>query len=216
VAHTSSTIPMNPHRGLPPMPLLSPTHSQGSSLLQVFGQQWKGSDETLRSWLDAKIEEDRRIAEEEKTKQEGLKLETRKIELEMMKEALRGGVTPSMVPFLFAGNISVNPRSVDWIRDQMTDYVQQHSQTALHELRRETRSISQAHRGSFEQAQLSKKAHQIMAPPAGPRDQQCFSQPQYQQQLSITAPPRMSSQQAPHHQQLPPQQQPAGPAKPHS
>jgi hypothetical protein len=50
----------------------------------------------MRSWLHAKAEEDRR-------KQEELRLEQRHVEREMLRESLEKGIPPAMVPLIFAG-----------------------------------------------------------------------------------------------------------------
>lgn len=64
----------------------------------------------MRNWLAAKAEEERRRQEEErrrqeeeKTRQESLRLEQRKIEHEMLRTSLSGGIPPVMVPVVFAG-----------------------------------------------------------------------------------------------------------------
>lgn len=102
-----------PHRGLPPpsaMTLPDPSrHSQ--SLSQSLGPlpgppapQWQDhQEESMRNWLAAKAEEDKRKQEEEKTKQESFKLEQRRIESSMLREALQGGIPPPMIPMIYAG-----------------------------------------------------------------------------------------------------------------
>lgn len=57
----------------------------------------------MRSWLAAKTEEERRRQEEEKTHQEKLRLEQRKLEHDMLRTSLERGIPPSMVPVVFAG-----------------------------------------------------------------------------------------------------------------
>lgn len=56
-----------------------------------------------RHWLNAKTWEDRRMQETQRTKQEALKLEQRKYELSMLRDALRAGVPLHLVPVLFGG-----------------------------------------------------------------------------------------------------------------
>ncbi|MCJ1405614.1 hypothetical protein MMC11_008842, partial [Xylographa trunciseda] len=100
-----------PHRGLPPpMAMTLPNPERGPPpIAQPMGQlpappsQWQGADESMRNWLLAKAEEDRRKQEEERTRQEGLRLEQRKIEQTMLRESLQGGVPPHLVPMVFAG-----------------------------------------------------------------------------------------------------------------
>ncbi|OLL25972.1 hypothetical protein NEOLI_003217 [Neolecta irregularis DAH-3] len=56
-------------------------------------ERWKGSDETLRAIVQCRIEE-------EKTRQEHLKLEMRKSDVDFIKELIRGGVDPKSIPGL--------------------------------------------------------------------------------------------------------------------
>ena len=57
----------------------------------------------MQHWLQAKTEDDRRSQEEEKTRQEALKLEQRKVEQAILADSLRAGVPPHMLPLLFTG-----------------------------------------------------------------------------------------------------------------
>lgn len=101
----------NSHRGLPlPAALSLPPPDRVHSAappplghLPAPPSQWTGQDESMRSWLHAKAEEDRRKQEEEKTRQEGLRLDQRRIEQNMLRESLQGGIPPPMVPLIFAG-----------------------------------------------------------------------------------------------------------------
>ena len=100
----------NPHRGLPIPPGLNlPPPDRGSSTAPTLGHlpappaQWAGQDDSMRSWLHAKAEEDRRKQEEERTRQEGLRLDQRRIEERMLRDSLQGGIPPPMVPLIFAG-----------------------------------------------------------------------------------------------------------------
>ena len=103
------------HRGLPPpaaMALPEPGRSQ-SLMTQTAGpsqgqmpappSQWQGAEESMRNWLVAKAEEERRRQEEERTRQETLRLEQRKIEQSMLRDSMKGGVPPHLVPIIFAG-----------------------------------------------------------------------------------------------------------------
>lgn len=100
-----------PHRGLPPpsaMTLPNPDRGPPPSTMSI-GQlpaapsQWHGAEESMRNWLQAKSEEERRKQEEQKTHQESLKLEQRKVEQTILRESLQGGIPPYMVPMVFAG-----------------------------------------------------------------------------------------------------------------
>lgn len=59
--------------------------------------------EDMKMRLQAKIEEDRRKQEEEKTHQGSLVLEQRRIEQSILSDALRAGVPPNLVPLIFNG-----------------------------------------------------------------------------------------------------------------
>ncbi|KAI0882446.1 uncharacterized protein GGS22DRAFT_191033 [Annulohypoxylon maeteangense] len=127
-----STKPMSaPHRGLPlpaamtlaqppPPPAPGPPHppapgpplhSQGQPIPSPHSQSLgalpppphQSSEESMRTWLVAKAEEERRRQEEEKTRQEGLRLEQRRLEYDMLRTSLDRGIPPPMVPVVFAG-----------------------------------------------------------------------------------------------------------------
>lgn len=85
----------------PPPPPPPPTYGSRSALpdLSRFGF---GPDSTIK-WLEAKAEEEKRSQEEERTRQEELRLEQRRVEENMLLEAMRGGVPPHLVPVIFAG-----------------------------------------------------------------------------------------------------------------
>ncbi|KAJ5294566.1 hypothetical protein PENANT_c006G06515 [Penicillium antarcticum] len=61
---------------------------------------WQG--EQMTEWLRAKAEEDRRKQAEERTQQESLILEQRRIEQSMLADCLRAGVPPHFLPLIFA------------------------------------------------------------------------------------------------------------------
>ncbi|KFY35934.1 hypothetical protein V494_05473 [Pseudogymnoascus sp. VKM F-4513 (FW-928)] len=116
-----------PHRGLPPPAALalpptqssqpaqsqsvqqSPVPPQPMAQQQPLGQlpgpppQWHGAEDSMRTWLQAKAEEDKRRQEEEKTNQESLRLEQRRIEHDILRTSLSGGIPPHLVPLVFAG-----------------------------------------------------------------------------------------------------------------
>ncbi|KAH7366742.1 hypothetical protein B0T11DRAFT_46838 [Plectosphaerella cucumerina] len=99
------------HPGNPPPPPPVPSSvsqvapHQSHALGQMPGPppQWQGAEESMRTWLIAKAEEERRRQEEEKTKQESYRLEQRKLEVEMLKTSLDKGIPPPIVPLVFAG-----------------------------------------------------------------------------------------------------------------
>ncbi|KAJ5185297.1 hypothetical protein N7491_006832 [Penicillium cf. griseofulvum] len=63
---------------------------------------WEGTED-MNMWLLAKIEEDRRKQQEEKTQQANVVLEQRRIEQSMLSDALRARVPPNLVPLIFNG-----------------------------------------------------------------------------------------------------------------
>ncbi|KAG8629121.1 hypothetical protein KVT40_002986 [Elsinoe batatas] len=72
--------------------------------------QWSGGEESMRHWLSTKAEEERtkqeeerRRQEEERTRQESFRLEQRLVEQSMLRESMKGGVPPHMIPVIFAG-----------------------------------------------------------------------------------------------------------------
>lgn len=129
----------NPHRGLPPpvgMSFAPPTDRPSSSLREPLGHlpappsQWTGQDESMRQWLQAKQEEDRRKQEEERTKQETLRLDQRKIEQNMLRESLSGGIPPPMVPLIFAGmgGGSLPGHTLEWAQQYLASMSLQNQQ----------------------------------------------------------------------------------------
>lgn len=111
-----------PHPPPPPPPSLGPTHQQRAG--DAWGhplppppQQWQGSEEPMRHWLQARTEEDKRRQEEERTRQETLRLEQRKLDMEMLRTLLSSGIPPAMVPLVFTGMSSGNalsPGVLEW------------------------------------------------------------------------------------------------------
>lgn len=127
----------NQHRGLPPpMGLSLPPPDRGLPAMASLGNlpappsQWTGQDESMRNWLQAKAEEDRRRAEEEKTRQEGLRLDQRKIEQSMLRESLQGGIPPVMVPLIFAGmgGAALSAQTLEWAQHYMAQLSLQNQQ----------------------------------------------------------------------------------------
>ncbi|KIX03413.1 uncharacterized protein Z518_06965 [Rhinocladiella mackenziei CBS 650.93] len=128
----------NPHRGLPlPAGLSLPPPDRGPSTappplghLPAPPSQWAGQDESMRSWLHAKAEEDRRKQEEERTRQEGLRLDQRRIEQNMLRESLQGGIPPPMVPLIFAGIGGGNlpGHTLEWAQQYLASLTLQNQQ----------------------------------------------------------------------------------------
>ncbi|MCJ1252781.1 hypothetical protein MMC24_000587 [Lignoscripta atroalba] len=171
-----------PHRGLPPpsaMTLPNPDRGPppGDPPMGQMGQlpapptQWQGADESMRNWLQAKAEEDRRKQEEERTKQETLRLEQRKIEQNMLRDSLQGGVPPHMVPMVFAGMGGGNlaNASLEWAQHYMAQI-----------------SLQQQAQLQQQQQQLLPQQQQHQTSPEARRDTRLIAGPQpnpYAQQL---------------------------------
>ena len=63
----------------------------------------------MRHWLSTKAEEERtkqeeekRRQEEERTRQESFRLEQRLVEQSMLRDSMKGGIPPQMIPVIFA------------------------------------------------------------------------------------------------------------------
>ncbi|KAF4440929.1 hypothetical protein F53441_12162 [Fusarium austroafricanum] len=99
------------HHGPPlrlPPPPLTQSHQQRDSWPQIS----RPHQDYMRIWLQAKAEEDKRRVEEERTKQESLRLEQRKLEMDMLCTSLQGGIPPAMIPLIFVriGSAGVRPQ----------------------------------------------------------------------------------------------------------
>ncbi|KAF2211239.1 hypothetical protein CERZMDRAFT_98553 [Cercospora zeae-maydis SCOH1-5] len=157
------STPHHSHRGLPPpaaMALPEPARPGPSSALSSqLGaipeppRQWAGQEDQMRNWLAAKAEEDKRKQEEEKTRQETLRLEQRRIESEMLRESLRAGVPPAMVPMIYAGIGGGNlfNISMDWLQQYagQLQVSQQQLQQASPDMRRDARLIGPPAPGNY-------------------------------------------------------------------
>ncbi|KAI8630929.1 hypothetical protein F5Y19DRAFT_40444 [Xylariaceae sp. FL1651] len=150
------TQPMSaPHRGLPlpaamtlaqPPPPPGPPHppvpssvlqpqvsSAPSPHSQSLGPlppppQWQGSEDSMRNWLMAKAEEDRRRQEEEKTRQESFRLEQRRIEHDILRTSLENGIPPPIIPVVFAGMSGGNlsQATLEWVQQYLPQPQQPH------------------------------------------------------------------------------------------
>jgi hypothetical protein len=108
----------------------------------------------MRSWLHAKAEEDRRKQEEEKTRQEGLRLDQRRIEQDMLRESLQGGVPPPMVPLIFAGIGGGNlpAHTLEWAQQYLASLTIQNQQQ---------QQQIQAQQQQLHQQQVQQQQHQM-------------------------------------------------------
>ncbi|KAK7513036.1 hypothetical protein IWZ03DRAFT_408459 [Phyllosticta citriasiana] len=170
------------HRGLPPPAAMTlpdpsrppppPPPPMPASMNQMPAppSQWQGAEESMRNWLAAKVEEDRRRQEEEKTRQESLRLEQRKIEQSMLRESIQGGVPPHLVPMIFAGigGAGVASANLEWLQQYVAQLQAQQQQAVAQaqgspDLRREQRLITPAQPGVYGQAPPA-----VPGPPALP------------------------------------------------
>ncbi|EDN09504.1 predicted protein [Histoplasma mississippiense (nom. inval.)] len=78
--------------------------------------QWQ--NESMRQWLQTKAEEYRREQEEERTRQESYRLDQRRVEQSMLRESLKAGVPPCMVPLIFAS--MGGGYNLQWIQQHMS------------------------------------------------------------------------------------------------
>ncbi|KAK2809286.1 hypothetical protein FQN50_003928 [Emmonsiellopsis sp. PD_5] len=109
---TNEAMDSSAGRNLPPMSMSLPPPERGLSAMTPMNSsmshlpappsQWQNTDEAMRQWLQTKAEEDRRKQEEERTRQELYRLDQRRVEQSMLREALKAGVPPYMVPLIFS------------------------------------------------------------------------------------------------------------------
>jgi hypothetical protein len=147
-----------PHRGLPPpaalppvqpppgsgpsqapptlsagQPIPPPPPSQSSQTLGQLPAAPSWHEESMRAWLVAKTEEDKRRQEEERTRQESYRLEQRRMECEILRTSLQGGIPPPLVPVVFAGmgGGALSPAALDWAQQFMVSQSSQQHPPAL-------------------------------------------------------------------------------------
>lgn len=171
-----------PHRGLPPpsaMTLPNPDRGPASSNLSI-GQlpaapsQWHGAEESMRNWLQAKSEEERRKQEEQKTQQESLKLEQRRVEQNILRESLQGGIPPYMVPMVFAGmgGGTLPNTALEWAQHAMASItLQQQAQLQQQQQQQQQQQVQQ-------QPQQQQLQQQVQAPTQASSDQRRLTGPQ--------------------------------------
>ncbi|KAJ5727575.1 hypothetical protein N7493_005395 [Penicillium malachiteum] len=115
-------------RELPPSTLTLP--SAMPTPLPPPPSQWQGT-EPMQQWLLAKTEEDRRSQEEEKTRQETLRLEQRRVEQMILIESLRAGVPPPMVPLIFVAMHSSGAGNLQLMIDTAHQWMAQSSRSTI-------------------------------------------------------------------------------------
>ncbi|KAJ5141288.1 Phosphopantothenoylcysteine decarboxylase [Penicillium atrosanguineum] len=127
------------------------------------------SPEHMQHWLRAKAEDDRRSQEEEKTRQEALKLEQRKIEQAILADSLRAGVPPDVLPLLFA---SMNGNG-GFVPFQPQDMAQQWTRSGATHVQASSRSPRSHIHGTLPGPGISTTlpplAQHLQTAPAGPQ-----------------------------------------------
>ena len=99
MTHTGRT-----QSGVSPNSAVTPSYPPTDLSIRDILERWVGTDETLRAALTAHSSFSHRRSEEERTRQEYYRLETRRVEYELLREALRGGIHPSQVPQIFSSH----------------------------------------------------------------------------------------------------------------
>jgi hypothetical protein len=131
--------PPPPPQSLPQVPP-PPHQEQNFVVLPPFPQRQPGLEDISKEWLLAKAEEDRRRAEEERrraeeerTRQESLRLDQRRIDYDMLRQSLDGGIPGHMVPIIFAGLGSLVSRQdwSDWARQYASGFGPAHQPQLL-------------------------------------------------------------------------------------
>jgi hypothetical protein len=111
----------------------------------------------MQCWLHAKAEEDRRKQVEEKTRQEGFRLDQRRIEQTMLRESLQGGIPPPMIPLLFAGigGGDLPAHILEWAQQYLaTQSIQNQQQQQQQQIQAQQQQIQQQ-----QQQQMSPDLH---------------------------------------------------------
>jgi len=95
-----------------PNSAVTPSYPATDLSIRDILERWVGTDDTLRAALNAHSSFSNRRAEEERTRQEYYRLETRRVEFELLREAFRGGIHPTLVPQLFAQERQGGPQNL--------------------------------------------------------------------------------------------------------
>src|SRR5271170_4967120 len=107
MTHTGRT-----QSGVSPHSAVTPSYPPTDLSIRDILERWVGTDETLRAALTAHSSSSNCRAEEERSRQEYYRLETRRVEFELLREAFRGGIHPSLVPQLFTQDRPGGPQNL--------------------------------------------------------------------------------------------------------
>jgi hypothetical protein len=101
-----------PYSGTSPNSAITPSFSPSDLSIRDILERWVGTDETLRAALVAHSSISHRRAEEERSRQEYYRLEARRVQYELLRESLRGGIHPSLIPQLFTQEKGTGPQNL--------------------------------------------------------------------------------------------------------
>lgn len=86
----------------------------------------------MKTWLMARAEEEKTKQEEERTRQEQLRLEQRRIEGDILRSSLSGGIPPPLIPLVFAGMGSsggaASKAALEWAQQYLSSSQGHHPQ----------------------------------------------------------------------------------------
>ena len=183
--HHAQGAPPPPSQSAPPPPPPPAQGSQVQSLGQLPAPPYRQQgEEPMRSWLHAKAEEEKRRQEEEKrkqeeerTRQEELRLDQRKVEQEILRQSLSGGVPPALIPILFAGigggGAPVSQAALEWAQQY---FVSQH-QGQHPQLMPPQGSVSVEHRRDSQPQSYPQYASAVVPSTPGSAPSQSFAYP---------------------------------------
>jgi hypothetical protein len=154
-APPSAALPGSAQSGHPPTPLQWP--------------QAGPEHPTTPNYYASRIEEERTKQEEQRTRQDSLQLERRKIEQSMLVEALRSGVSANLVPLIFMGisHAKLPPVATELLQivlPPLLQQQQQRQQQTLQQLQEQQQSLPY---GGGQQSPESSRSHVVPGQPPG-------------------------------------------------
>ncbi|QSS49824.1 large tegument protein UL36 domain-containing protein [Histoplasma capsulatum var. duboisii H88] len=161
------------------VPVMAAPMNTSMSNLPAPPPQWQ--NESMRQWLQTKAEEYRREQEEERTRQESYRLDQRRVEQSMLRESLKAGVPPCMVPLIFAS--MGGGCNLQWIQQHMSQ---------LHGCSSQPHILPQQASHTLPQSQPQPQPQQYLPPQQQPLNQQ-HQQKQEQKPAPLPSQPTSSS-----------------------